>query len=70
MSGQKISAPKGVSEYVPSRSSAFEFVRESLIAPAKLAGYHLIELPVFEDTELYARCWRIYRCRIKGNVYI
>jgi histidyl-tRNA synthetase len=55
MSGQKISAPKGVSEYVPSRSSAFEFVRESLIAPAKLAGYHLIELPVFEDTELFTR---------------
>jgi histidyl-tRNA synthetase len=55
MSGQKISAPKGVSEYVPNRSSAFEFVRESLIAPAKLAGYHLIELPVFEDTELFTR---------------
>jgi len=55
MAGQKISAPKGVSEYLPSRSSAFEFVRESLIAPAKLAGYQLIELPVFEDTELFTR---------------
>jgi histidyl-tRNA synthetase len=30
-------------------------VRESLIAPAKLAGYQLIELPVFEDTELFTR---------------
>jgi len=55
MAGQKVSAPKGVSEYVPSRSSAFEFVRDSLIAPAKLAGYQLIELPVFEDTELFTR---------------
>ena len=55
MAGQKISAPKGVSEYVPTRSSAFEFVRDSLIAPAKLAGYQLIELPVFEDTELFTR---------------
>jgi len=55
MAGQKISAPKGVSEYVPDRSSSFEFVRESLIAPAKLAGYQLIELPVFEDTELFTR---------------
>jgi histidyl-tRNA synthetase len=55
MAGQKISAPKGVSEYVPSRSSSFEFVRESLIAPAKFAGYQLIELPVFEDTELFTR---------------
>jgi histidyl-tRNA synthetase len=34
---------------------AFEFVRESLIVPAKLAGYQLIELPVFEDTELFTR---------------
>ena len=55
MAGQKISAPKGVSEYAPSRSRAFEFVRENLIAPAKRAGYQLIELPVFEDTELFTR---------------
>jgi histidyl-tRNA synthetase len=44
-----------VSEYIPSRSRAFEFVRENLIAPAKRAGYQLIELPVFEDTELFTR---------------
>ena len=55
MSTQKIQAPKGVSEYVPNRSNAFEFVRDRLIAPAKLAGYQLIELPVFEDTELFTR---------------
>ena len=55
MSGQKISAPKGVSEYVPNRSRAFEFIRENLIAPAKLAGYQLIELPVFEETDLFTR---------------
>jgi histidyl-tRNA synthetase len=55
MAGQKIQAPKGVSEYVPPRSAAFEFVRESLIEPASKAGYQLIELPVFEDTELFTR---------------
>ena len=55
MAGQKIQAPKGVSEYVPPRSAAFEFVRESLIEPARKAGYQLIELPVFEDTELFTR---------------
>lgn len=55
MSQQKISAPKGVSEYTPPRSSAFEFVRDSLIAPASRAGYQLIELPVFEDTDLFKR---------------
>ncbi len=52
---QKIQAPKGVSEYFPPRSKLFEFVRESLIAPARSAGYQLMELPVFEDTELFTR---------------
>jgi len=55
MAQQKISAPKGVSEYTPPRSGAFEFVRDSLIAPASKAGYQLIELPVFEDTDLFKR---------------
>jgi histidyl-tRNA synthetase len=55
MKYEKIQAPKGVSEYAPPLSAAFEWVRESLIAPAKLAGYQLIELPVFEDTVLFSR---------------
>lgn len=55
MAQQKISAPKGVSEYIPPRSSAFEYVRDALIEPASRAGYQLIELPVFEDTELFKR---------------
>ena len=55
MSGAKIQAPKGVSEYVPPRSRSFEFVRDCLIAPARLAGFELMELPVFEATELYIR---------------
>ena len=55
MANQKIQAPKGVSEYFPDRSNLFEHVRDSLIAPAKKSGYQLIELPVFEDTDLYRR---------------
>jgi len=55
MKYDKIQAPKGVSEYAPPLSAAFEWVRESLIAPAKLAGYQLMELPVFEDTALFSR---------------
>ena len=55
MKYEKIQAPKGVSEYAPPLSAAFEWVRESLISPAKLAGYQLIELPVFEDTALFSR---------------
>ncbi len=48
-------APKGVSEYYPARSAAFDYVRRSLVQSAQLAGYQLIELPVFEDTELFTR---------------
>jgi len=55
MARQKIQAPKGVSEYFPPRSKLFEFVRQTLIAPARSAGYQLMELPVFEDTELFTR---------------
>lgn len=55
MSNEKIQAPKGVREYLPPESQAFEWVRSQLIAPAKLAGYQLMELPVFEDTNLFSR---------------
>ena len=55
MKSEKIQAPKGVREYLPPESSAFEWVREQLIAPARSAGYQLMELPVFEDTNLFSR---------------
>ena len=52
---EKIQAPKGVREYLPPESQSFEWVREQLINPAKEAGYQLMELPVFEDTNLFSR---------------
>ena len=55
MKFEKIQAPKGVREYLPPESQSFEWVREQLIAPAKEAGYQLMELPVFEDTNLFSR---------------
>jgi histidyl-tRNA synthetase len=55
MKREQIQAPKGVSEYVPPRSASFEWVRDQLITPAKSAGYQLMELPVFEDTNLFSR---------------
>ena len=55
MKNEKIQAPKGVREYLPPESRGFEWVRNQLIAPAKLAGYQLMELPVFEDTSLFNR---------------
>jgi histidyl-tRNA synthetase len=52
---EKFSAPKGVSEYFPPRSRDFETAIEKLLEPARSAGYQLIELPIFEDTELFTR---------------
>ena len=55
MKYEKLAAPKGVREYLPPESQAFEWVRQQLISPAKRAGYQLMELPVFEDTALFNR---------------
>ena len=54
MSGD-FQAPKGVSEYLPPRSSLFEIALAGLTRPALAAGYKLIELPIFEDTALFER---------------
>lgn len=51
----KFQAPKGVSEYVPPRSNAFAWVRSTLEGSISSAGYQLLELPIFEDTDLFAR---------------
>lgn len=48
-------APKGVPDYLPPESAAFVAVRDGLLAAARRAGYGDVELPVFEDTALFAR---------------
>jgi histidyl-tRNA synthetase len=48
-------APKGVPDYLPPESAEFVAVRDGLLAAARLAGYGDIELPIFEDTALFAR---------------
>jgi histidyl-tRNA synthetase len=48
-------APKGIPEYYPPVSRTFEAIRRTLLAAADRAGYGPIELPVFEDTGLFAR---------------
>lgn len=50
-----LAAPKGVPEYYPPESAGFEHVRATFHTAADRAGYGLIELPVFEDTALFAR---------------
>lgn len=50
-----IAAPKGVPDYLPPQSPTFLGVRDSFAHQAHLAGYEHIELPVFEDTSLFAR---------------
>src|SRR6195952_3482083 len=51
----RINAPKGVPDYVPPASRTFTAVRHKLLAAADRAGYSPIELPIFEDTSLFAR---------------
>lgn len=48
-------APKGVPDYLPAESAAFVAVRDGLLDAARRAGYGDIELPIFEDTALFAR---------------
>jgi histidyl-tRNA synthetase len=49
------SAPKGVPDYVPPESARFVAVRDGLLDAARRAGYSDVELPIFEDTALFAR---------------
>jgi histidyl-tRNA synthetase len=48
-------APKGVPDYLPPESAQFVAVRDCLLATARRAGYGDVELPIFEDTSLFAR---------------
>lgn len=48
-------APKGVPDYLPPDSAQFVAVRDGLLESARLAGYGYVELPIFEDTALFAR---------------
>lgn len=52
---QPFAAPKGVPDYLPPDSATFVAVRDGLTAAARAAGYGHIELPIFEDTALFAR---------------
>ncbi|TPG31732.1 histidine--tRNA ligase [Mycolicibacterium hodleri] len=48
-------APKGVPDYLPPDSAQFVAVRDGLLDSARRAGYGHVELPIFEDTGLFAR---------------
>lgn len=48
-------APKGVPDYLPPESAQFVAVRDGLLESARRAGYGYVELPIFEDTSLFAR---------------
>jgi histidyl-tRNA synthetase len=51
----EFAAPKGVPDYVPPESAQFVAVRDGLLNAARRAGYGDVELPIFEDTALFAR---------------
>jgi histidyl-tRNA synthetase len=48
-------APKGVPDYLPPESAQFVAVRDGLLDAARRAGYGYVELPIFEETALFAR---------------
>ena len=50
-----LAAPKGVPEYIPPSSATFYKVRQTMVEQAHLSGFQHIELPIFEDTTLFAR---------------
>ncbi len=50
-----IQAPKGVPDYFPPEAEAFLFVKNKISQTAISAGYGYVELPVFEDTQLFVR---------------
>ncbi|MDK4266914.1 histidine--tRNA ligase [Corynebacterium accolens] len=52
---QALSAPKGVPDYYPPDSATFYKVRQTMVEQAHLSGFQHIELPIFEDTALFAR---------------
>ena len=50
-----LSAPKGVPDYVPPTSAEFRAVKDAFTSAAHAAGYEHVELPIFEETSLFAR---------------
>lgn len=50
-----IRAPKGVPDYAQKDGVEFLEIKSALISPILSAGYQYIELPVYEDTNLYVR---------------
>ncbi|MBK4141519.1 histidine--tRNA ligase [Corynebacterium macginleyi] len=52
---EALAAPKGVPDYYPPESVIFYKVRQTMVEQAHLSGFQHIELPVFEDTALFAR---------------
>ena len=54
MAGQ-FQAPKGVPDYFQPRSNSFLAVQNAIGHAATLAGYGYVELPVFEDVNLFVR---------------
>ncbi|MGP9723464.1 histidine--tRNA ligase [Corynebacterium sp. AOP40-9SA-29] len=52
---QSFAGPKGVPDYVPPASAAFHAVRSTFEEVIHKSGYGHIELPVFEETALFAR---------------
>lgn len=53
--GNSFQAPRGVPDYLPPRSAGFLAVRDAVALQAELAGYEYVELPIFENIEVFTR---------------
>jgi histidyl-tRNA synthetase len=51
----RFQAPRGTHDVLPSEQSLWQLVTGTLAQVAELYGYHRIQTPNFEDTELFAR---------------
>ncbi len=52
---RSLSAPKGIPDYFPPQSAELKAVKDAFTTAAHNAGYEHIELPIFEETALFAR---------------
>jgi histidyl-tRNA synthetase len=51
----RLEGPKGTFDYLPPAADVRAAVERVMLEQARLAGYQRIEIPVFEDTALFAR---------------
>ena len=50
---KSISAVRGTQDVLPGQSRQWQYVESTLLETARLAGFREMQIPVFENTELF-----------------